>query len=291
MKQKKRISLLLTLALLVGLLTGCGAKSAMNQSYDMAAAEEVMEAAGALEGAMDTGGELTQSDNRKWIITVEMSAETEDLDALLAALTGEIGALDGYVEDQNIYNGSAYASRRYRSASLTVRVPAGDVDRFTQAVAGIANVVSSNKSLEDVTLQYSDTETRVKTLETEQTRLLELMEQAENLSDLLEIEGRLTEVRYELERYSSRLKLYDNQIDYATIYLSIDEVQEYTPVEEPTVWQRIRTGFVSSLKGLGTGIVDVAVWVIVSSPYILVFSALGLGILALLRRIRKNRKK
>lgn len=291
MKQKKRISLLLTLALLVGLLTGCGAKSAMTQSYDMAAAEEVMEAAGALEGAMDTGGELTQPDNRKWIITVEMSAETEDLDALLAALTGEIGALEGYVEDQNIHNGSAYASRRYRSASLTVRVPAGDVDRFTQTVAGIANVVSSNKSLEDVTLQYSDTETRVKALETEQTRLLELMEQAENLSDLLEIEGRLTEVRYELERYSSRLKLYDNQIDYATIYLSIDEVQEYTPVEEPTVWQRIRTGFVSSLKGLGTGIVDVAVWVIVSSPYILVFSALGLGILALLRRIRKNRKK
>lgn len=291
MKQKKRISLLLTLALLVGLLTGCGAKSAMTQSYDMAAAEEVMEAAGALEGAMDTGGELTQPDNRKWIITVEMSAETEDLDALLAALTGEIGALEGYVEDQNIYNGSAYASRRYRSASLTVRVPAGDVDRFTQAVAGIANVVSSNKSLEDVTLQYSDTETRVKALETEQTRLLELMEQAENLSDLLEIEGRLTEVRYELERYSSRLKLYDNQIDYATIYLSIDEVQEYTPVEEPTVWQRIRSGFVSSLKGLGTGIVDVVVWLIVSSPYILVFAALGLGILALLRRIRKNRKK
>lgn len=291
MKQKKRISLLLTLALLVGLLTGCGAKSAMTQSYDMAAAEEVMEAAGALEGAMDTGGELTQPDNRKWIITVEMSAETEDLDALLTALTGEIGALEGYVEDQNIHNGSAYASRRYRSASLTVRVPAGDVDRFTQAVAGIANVVSSNKSLEDVTLQYSDTETRVKALETEQTRLLELMEQAENLSDLLEIEGRLTEVRYELERYSSRLKLYDNQIDYATIYLSIDEVQEYTPVEEPTAWQRIRTGFVSSLKELGTGIVDVAVWVIVSSPYILVFSALGLGILALLRRIRKNRKK
>lgn len=291
MKQKKRISLLLTLALLVGLLTGCGAKSAMTQSYDMAAAEEVMEAAGALEGAMDTGGELTQPDNRKWIITVEMSAETEDLDALLAALTGEIGALEGYVEDQNIYNGSAYASRRYRSASLTVRVPAGDVDRFTQAVAGIANVVSSNKSLEDVTLQYSDTETRVKALETEQTRLLELMEQAENLSDLLEIEGRLTEVRYELERYSSRLKLYDNQIDYATIYLSIDEVQEYTPVEEPTVWQRIRSGFVSSLKGLGTGIVDVVVWLVVSSPYILVFAALGLGILALLRRIRKNRKK
>ena len=55
-------------------------------------------------------------------------------------------------------------------------------------------------------------------------------------------------MRYELENRASQLRLYDNQVDYATIYLSIDEVQEYTPVEEPTVWERISGGFVSSIK-------------------------------------------
>lgn len=290
MKPNAYVSILLSLALILGLFTGCAAKSAVSQSYDMASPAEVMEAAGALEGAMDTGEALPQPDSRKWIITMDMSAETEDLDTLLSALTQEIGKLAGYVEDQSIHNGSAYASRRYRSASLTIRVPAGDVDSFTQAVAGIANVVSSSKRLEDVTLQYSDTKTRVKALETERDRLLELMEQAENLSDLLEIESRLTEVRYELERYSSRLKLYDNQIDYATICLSIDEVQEYTPVEEPTVWQRIRTGFVSSLKGLGAGIVDAVVWLIVFSPYLLVLGGIGACVVFFARRARKQRK-
>lgn len=294
---KKFSSLLLTLALLLGLLTGCSGKSATSYAMDAAAPQEMAEvtesANGALTGAMDTGAELTQPENRKWIITVEMSAETENLDALLEALTGEISGLEGYVEDQSVYNGSAYANRRYRNANLTIRVPAGQVDSFTQAVAGIANLVSSSKSLEDVTLQYSDTETRVKALQTEQARLLELMEQAESMADLLEIEGRLTEVRYELERYTSRLKLYDNQIDYATIYLTVEEVQEYTPVEEPTVWQRISGGFVNSLKGLGTGAVDLLVWLIVVSPYLLVLGALGTGAVLLIRcsRRKKNREK
>lgn len=288
MKAKQLFALLLTLALL---LTGCGSKSESTQAVyraeaaDNAAAEVVMESPAA-------GVELTQPENRKWIVTVEVYAETDDLDALLPALTEQIAQLQGYVEDQSVYNGSSNASRRYRNASLTIRVPAGDAEGFTQAVGGLANVVSSSKTLEDVTLTYSDTENHVKALETERDRLLELMAQAETMADLLEIESRLTEVRYELEQYASRLKLYDNQIDYATIYLEISEVQEYTPVEEPTVWQRIRTGFVSSLKGLGTGLVDVGVWLIVSSPYLLVFGGIGVGVFLLIRRrIRKSPKK
>lgn len=295
MKKHKLVSLFLTLALLLELLTGCGAtsKMAVSNSYDMAAAEEVGEVEyAATMGAGNANGEsaLSLPENRKWIITVEMSAETEDLDTLLSSLNQQIGDLAGYVEDQSIYNGSTNSSRRYRRANLTVRIPAEDVDAFTQQVSGIANVVSTDKSLEDVTLQYSDTATHIATLETEQTRLLELLENAETMADLLEIESRLTEVRYELESYSSRLKLYDNQINYATIYLNISEVQEYTPVE-PTVWQRISGGFQSSLKGLWSGLIDLVVWVLANLPYILVYGGICVGLVFLLRRLIKNRKE
>lgn len=295
MERKRILSLLLALTLVLALLTGCGSSSSTRAVTNYAAADsaaEIAEAAAVLEES-GAGGELTQPENRKWIVTVDIHAETEDLDALLSALTEQIAAMAGYVEDQSIYNGSAYSTRRYRSADLTIRIPAEDVDDFTQAVSGVANVISSSKNLEDVTLQYSDTETRVKALETEQTRLLELMESAENMADLLEIESRLTEVRYELERYSSRLKLYDNQIDYATIDLDIQEVQEYTPTEEPTFWQRIRDGFLGSLKGLGNGAVDALVWVIATSPYLVVLAAAACLLLRLLRRhkARKQQKK
>ena len=297
---KKTLSAILVLVLLLSLLTGCGASSnsALKQESaieaPMAAVpmEPMAEEMGTIQGSLTSNGADQSAaipENRKWIITVEMSAETEDLDAMMAALDETIRGLNGYVEDQNIYNGSNYSSRRYRYANLTVRIPADMVDRFTEDVSGISNVVRSNKNLEDITLTYSATESRVKALQTEEERLLELMEMAQTMSDLLEIEARLTDVRYELEQYTTRLKSYDNKVDYATIHLNIEEVQEYTPVEEETLWQRISGGFVSSLKGVGEGIVNFLVWIIVSSPYLVVFGGIAAALIFLIRKLRKGK--
>ena len=296
---KKMTAILVTLCMLAALLAGCGGASKSTQAFDAAAAAPAEAANGAyydMESAKSEDGGLTGDtdstvlpEGRKWIITVNMSAETEDLDALMEALNGKISGLGGYVEDQDSYNGSMYSSRRYRSASLTVRIPAERVDEFTEEMSGIANVVSTNLSREDITLSYVATESRVKALQTEEARLLELMEQAETMADLLEIESRLTDVRYELENCASQLRLYDNQVDYATIYLSIDEVQEYTPVEEPTVWERISGGFVSSVKGVGNGLLDLLVWVLAKSPYLVILGGVTVGVVVLIKK-RKAHK-
>lgn len=301
MKTRKHLSLLLALTLLAGLLTACGASSAPANKY-MAMDTVVMQESAA-EAPMEpmeyeeagVGNSLTTSgtegsaalpDSRKWIITVHLQAETEDLDAMMAALDENIAALKGFVEDQRIYNGSSYSSRRYRNANLTIRVPAEDVDKFTEKVTGIANVVSNEKNLQDITLTYVSTESRMKALQTEEARLLELMEQAETMSDLLEIEGRLTDVRYELESVTSRLRTYDNQVNYATIYLNIEEVQEYTPVAEPTLWERISGGFADSLEGLKDGALDLLVWVLANSPYLVVYGIIGTGIFFLSKKVK-----
>ena len=299
---KKYLSLFVTIALLAGLLAGCGSsanRSSGSYAYDEAmmeyAAAEAPVAMDAAEGATmkntaaDTGS-TALPENRKWIVTVNLTAETDDLDSLTAALDAKIAALNGYVENQNIYNGSSYQNgRRYRSANLTIRVPADSIDAFMQDVGGLANVVRQNKSLEDITLSYVATESRLKALETEQTRLLELLAQADNMTDLLEIEGRLAEVRYEIENYASQKRLYDNQIDYATVYLAIEEVQEYTPVEEPSLWERIRKGFQDNLEGVGEDLLDVLVWFIVSLPYLVVFAILITIALLIIKRIRRRR--
>ena len=307
---KKLTALFLSLLLVLS-LAACGGSSkstiaepqaAPSMKADYAMEEVAMEAPAAMDtasnslrGAGETGS-TALPENRKWVITVNMDAETEDLDGLMAGLDREIAALAGYVEDQEVYNGSAYASRRHRNANLTVRIPADRVEEFTAAVSGIANVVSTNVNRDDITLKYVDTESRVTALKTEETRLLELLAQAETMSDLLEIEARLSDVRYELENYSSRLRVYDNQVDYATIYLFISEVQEYTPVAEKTVWERIRDGFKSSIEGVTEGFVDFFVWVIANSPYLVVWAvviAAGIFVAKKLPRvkIRKRNKK
>ena len=298
---KKILSLILCLALFI-CLTACGSGSKVTQKNEVmmysAAPMEPMEESAAMDmapgaTANSLSGSTTPSalpENRKWIITINMDVETDDLDVLMEQLNAGIRDFGGYVEDQNIHNGSNYASRRYRSANLTVRIPADRAEQFTGSVSDISNVTSQNLSREDITLQYVATSSRVTALETEEARLLELLAEAENMSDLLEIEARLTDVRYELEQHASQLRLYDNQVDYATVYLYISEVQEYTPVEEPTFFQRIKTTFTDALAGIGDGIVDCTVFLIGNSPYLLIFGVLGIVIFKLAKRSCKSFK-
>ena len=293
---KKILSILLCAALVLT-LTACGGSakntSAMGVMREEAAAEApatMADNAASLKGAQPQSAALPEG--RKWIITIDMTVETDDLDMLTADLDQKIKSLGGYVEDQSVHNGSNYASRRYRSANLTVRIPEEKADQFTSDISGLANVVSQNLRREDITLNYVATSSRVTALETEEARLLELLAQAETMEDLLTIEARLTDVRYELENYTSQLRLYDNQIDYATIYLYIEEVQEYTPVEEPGFFERIRNTFSDALEGLGDGIVNITVFLVGNSPYILVFCAMAFVIFKLAKgpKIRFRKK-
>lgn len=290
----KKITCLLLALLLTLSLAACGSGTKSSVSYDMAAQEAPM--AMAMESGTGLRSEAKAADSaalpegRKWIITVNMNVETEDLDGFLATLEENLSQCNGYVENQSIHNGSSSNSRRYRSASLTLRIPEDQVDAFTNQVQGYANVVSNNLRREDVTLNYVATESKVNALKTEEARLLELMEQAETMADLLEIEARLSDVRYELEAYATQLRVLDNQIDYATIYLSADEVKQYTPTEEPTLWERIRDGFSGSLQSLGESLQDLLVLLIVSLPFLVVYVPILLLILFAVRKIRVVRK-
>ena len=303
MKMRRWQTAVLVVLLLLS-FAGCAAKSmdsmemqsngmAPDYAYrdDMVMEMETMSPM--LDSSMSTGkGEMPEQSARKWIVTINLRAETEDLDALLESVHARISELGGYVENSNIYNGSSYSGGyRYRSANLTVRVPADKAEQFTDRVGEVSNVVSNNKTMEDITLTYVAVESRMKALEVEQERLLELLAQAENMSDLLVIESRLTDVRYELERATSQMRVYDNQVDYATIYLDISEVVEFTVVEEQTVWQRIGSGFMSSLKDVGNFFVEIFVFLLANLPVLVLVAAAVIVILVLCRRSAKKRRE
>ena len=297
---KKIVSLTLVMLLVLSLVTGCGASSTMkNAVVSPAAPREEMamdSAAGAVMMATNTSGtkgEAGQSvpnTEQKLIKTIRMDAETEDLDVLLPQVTAKIDALGGYVENQELYNGSSYNSYRSRSASLTIRIPAEQLNGFVENVKGVSNVVSYNESTENVTLRYVSTESRMKALEVEQERLLELLSKAENMSDLLEIEARLTDVRYELESVTSQLRVLANQVDYATVYLYISQVKVYTETEEQTVWQRIGSGFKDNLRDMGEDLTDFFVWLVTYSPQLILWAIVIAVAVTVLKKKLAERK-
>ena len=114
---------------------------------------------------------------------------------------------------------------------------------------------------------------------------------AETMTDLLEIEARLTDVRYELESVTSQLNVLKNQVSYSTVNLYISEVIEYTPVEEETFWQRVTGGFRESLEDLGNAIVDITVFLLTKLPYIVVLGVITLVVIVIIRRARRTKLK
>ena len=290
---KKFLKVTLTMMLVLAMLAGCGASSMAADKYAPMENMAVESPAAPMpEYALDMGyksdassvGQSVPNTEQQLIKTVRMDVETEDLEALLPQISSKIISLGGYVENQELYNGSSYSSYRHRSANLTVRVPAESLNGFVEDVKGVSNVVTYNESTENVTLQYVSTESRMKALEVEQERLLELLAKAENMSDLLEIEARLTDVRYELENVTSQLRVLANQVDYATIYLYISQVKVYTEVEEQTVWQRIGSGFKENLQDIGEDLTDFFVWVITYSPQLILWAAIITGAAVVLKR-------
>lgn len=241
----------------------------------------------------EAGGTGSSSDSvragRKLIRTVDLEVETLEFEALLTYVQNKTNELGGYVENLNAYNGSDYYSYSYtgtgyrndRHASLTLRIPKDRLDEFLTRVEESSNIINRSEKEKDVTLDYVDLDSHKAVLLAEQDRLLALMEQAETIEDIITLESRLSDIRYQIESMESKLRTYDNQIEYSTVYLSITEVVELTPIvtEEPTTWERISQGFVESLENIGNGFKEFFIGFIICLPYLVLLLGITLIIL------------
>ena len=273
---KRYLSVSLVLLLLLGMLTGCGAKNAMTEQAAPAAGAPMATEAVMEEVLYDEAGSgisntaTAMPENQKLIRTVYMDAQTTSMDGVMSWLENRVAELGGYFEQKSIRrSGSRDDGSYYRYADMVIRVPAENLDGFLAQIGENAVVTSTREETENVTLQYVSTKSHVEALETEQKRLLELLEEAGSMEDLLTIEERLTDVRWELENYASQLRVLDNQVDYSTVYLNINEVDKPKVVTERTVWQKIGDGFAENTIDLWDGIVAVFVWLLSSMPFLI----------------------
>lgn len=247
--------------------------------YEEAAAPEMAnsEAGEVSEGAVQT--------NRKLITTINIEAETEDFDKARSQVENKVGELGGYIESSRVYNDS-------KSANYTIRIPAAKADSFVELVEGNNNITSKSVDVEDVTLSYADTESRKKALRTEEERLLKILENAESVEDLITVESRLADVRYQIESIESQLRTYDNKIDYTTVYLYLEQVEKFTPVEKKGALARMGEGFVDSLVSVKNAIVELFVWIVIHIPQLVILGAFIAVIVVIVKKsAKKSREK
>ena len=308
---KKDIRRIALLAAGILILSGCGAKyadtapaSAPSMSeesydagyYDNTSAEYESEEAPAEDdyAAEEGGGGISSTAGidsiaptaQKLIKTVSMSMETKEFDPLLENIRSKVEELGGYIESSEVSGSSYYSLYESRRAWMKLRIPSDKLDGFVTVVSELGNVTNKSESVEDITLRYVDVESHKKALETEQTRLLELLEKAESMEDILTIESRLSQVRYELQSYGSTLRTFDNQVSYSTVDIDIREVERVAPVvEELTFFQEIRIRLSDNFYDIGRDLRSFAIWFISSLPYLIIWAVIIVIVVRLVRKL------
>ena len=265
-----------------------GAPEAASYALDSTNSADSGSAAVLTSGQLERSAEgsaAQSAQSAKIIYTANLTLESKDYDAARAALDEALADADGYMESSNesTYTGSS------RSLSLTLRVPQEHYASFLAAAAQAGNLVNRSEQAEDVTSQYVDLEARLANLKAQRTRLQELQASADNLSDLLEIESSLSDVQYQLESYQSQLDWYSDQVECCTVYISLDEVQTYTPVDESFA-SRLQNALLDGWANFTSGVQDLAVIIVGCWPAIVV-GAIGGVVFYRVRHPRKKRKQ
>lgn len=303
MRKRKNVKAMIVLIILTLSLTACSSKNDTTQN-DLAgsdygngeAASPEMDydtstgVASGTDGAEEVEDSVNQnsvSTNRKLVRNISLELESLEFDSTMKLITDKVNSLGGYIEKSEI-QGDRYEGTGNRYANLVIRVPSTEVDSFINLIDKNTYVVNKQESTEDITLKYVDAESHVKTLEIEQERLLALLEKAGKLEDIVTLEDRLSDVRYELENYASTLRTYDNLVEYSTVTVTVDEVVRITPLEGKSAWDRMGSGFKESIYNIRDGFVDFVVWLVVNIPYLIIWGIILL-IIALIG-IKANKK-
>ena len=228
--------------------------------------------------------------NRKLIRKFNLDVETLEFDKFVSDLKNEVNSLGGYIESSSV-SGNSYNYTYNRSANFTCRIPSEKLDLFINTINGLGNITYSYEDVSDITLTYVDTEARIKSLQTEYDRLIELLAEAENIDSIILLQQRISDVSYELESYQSQLRTYDNLVDYSTVYLNLMEVKRVTPSEPKTVWERISADFGDNIYDIWVDTQDFFVWFIASIPYFIIWAIVFAGIVFVVKRCLRNNTK
>lgn len=268
---KKIFALIICSILVLTILCGCSQSSVKKQNVDYTA-----------ESITDV--ELLDGEpivSRKLIKEISLDIETKDYDNYIASIRESVTANGGYIESSNESNRS-----EFRSFNATVRIPVGKADTFTESASKDATVKSRSENVQDVTEEYVDIEARIAVYKAEEESLLEIMKQAENVTDLLSVKERLATVRAQIESYTAQLNSLENQTDYSTITLSVSEVER--EVETEGYWNEIWNNIIQGFKNVGRFITSLFAFLLSALPYLIVLAVIGIIVLVIIRKSKRK---
>lgn len=238
------------------------------------------------------GVEINTNVSQKIIFTGQVNYETLDFEKTRTRLCDYITSIGGFIQNSSVQGGRiGYGG--LKSAEYVFRIPKGKYNQSFIDMREFGTVVLEQSSGEDVTDQYFDTEARLKSLKIQQERLQALLQKADKMEDILKIEKELQTTLYEIENYTGTIKKWDSLVEYSTLTVNINEVQQIKPVtpkDKDGFFSRIAFGFKNSVIGVGEFLQNFVIFIAAALPIILPLGLIGFIIYRVVRKKIKKTK-
>ena len=296
--KRKLFALALALLLVLSLAACGGSKSAEFTAEAPTASADMaypMEPGMAEEMGFDFGSTASGGTNggasypagQKLIRTAQMNLETTDFEKAVQGLTDLTEQMGGYFESSSVGKRS-----NGRWAEYTVRIPAEKYQAFLDQAGELCHETWRDAQQEDISERYYDTEGRLKTQQIKLERLQALLAKAENMEDIITIESAISETEQMIDDLSGTLRHYDDQVDYATVSISLSEVYKLSDVEEvpDSFMSRLGKAFTGGLADFADGLENFAVALAYGWMWLLILVVVAVAVVRVLRKRRKAKK-
>lgn len=220
----KKFVIILLAVLMMLVLPSCGAKKSADKAASTSA-PKMEEAGGRAESDFTVEkpaqGEASQEavgQERKIIYTAFTTIDVKDLKGAYDSAISKAGEMGGYVASSSIRD--AYSE-------ITVRIPAARLDEYLKYLDTLGGESKETSvSTNDVTEQYTDTESRLRNLKAQEEQLLSIMKKAVTVEDTLKVQNELYRVRGEIESLQGKINMWDKLIEFSTVTVKLNKVLE-----------------------------------------------------------------
>lgn len=208
----------------------------------------------------------------------------------IAKMADEMG---GFVVESNVWQNTLSSGAKVHHASITIRVPAGRLDEALDRIkTGVGEITSEDVSGQDVTLDYTDLQSRLRNLEATEAQLQEIMDEARDTEDVLQVYNNLVNVREQIEVIKGQMQYYEQAAALSVIRVDITGDEEAQPLQiggwRPVgVAKNAIEAMIQTVQFLG----NVAIWLVLYLLPVGIVAGIPLYFLGrFIRRLRRRRK-
>ena len=214
---------------------------------------------------------------RKITYNLTLTLQVASINDVVSQINQEVEQLGGYITESQ-----QSETDRKSTAQMMLKIPADKLKQLQNSLSSWGKVLDQRLLANDITNEYYDSQTRLQTLEAEEKRYLDILNQAKTVDDVLKVENSLGNIRQQIEQLKGQLKLWNNQVDYSTVNLqlvtlqnpSLNVINPWQPISWTKTWQATQDAILKTISSTWNALNYVVVGLGYVLPY-LIISVLG----------------